>query len=183
MKNYILLSLIFWVGYSCIGREKTEETILRKVTRDYIKAFSDQFPETIVMEDMLDNIHILIWEESLDVNNVLQFKEECKDSINSDLRLFTIFYGNSYSDVNIENLSRIWKEGKYYVLFSSLQGPYLNEEVIPKELQRVSDHRLIKEDTEWLVAICKKNMKYKVIPNPYSLPPNCIEELNNFKCE
>lgn len=184
MRNYLLISLVLSVCYSCSG-EKPEEAILRKVTQDYIKANSDRFSETIVAEEMLDNIHIKIWEETNDTINDLQLiKElECNDTIDSDLRLYSIFYTNSFSDVYIEKLSRIWKEGKYYVLFYSLRGPYLEEEDIPKELQRVSNIRLLEEDRTWIIAICNKNKKYKVIPNPYNLPFNCIEELNSFSCE
>ena len=185
MRNYLLIILVLSIGYSCSGKEKSEDAILRKVTRDYIKAFSDRFDNAIVMEEMLDNIHIIIKEESNDTINELSLmrEEECSDTINHNLRLYSIFYANSFSYINSEKLSRIWKEGKYYVLFYSLHGPYLKDEDIPKELQRVSNPRFSEEDTEWVIAICDKNMKYRVIPNPYYLPFNCIEELNNFSCE
>ena len=185
MKNYLLIILVLSIGYSCSGKEKSEDDILRKVARDYIKAFSDRFDSAIVAEGMLDNIHIKIWEESNDTINDLSciMEEECNDTIDNDLRLYSIFYMNSISDVCIEKLSQIWKEGKYYVLFYSLQGPYLEKEDIPTELQRVSKIRLLEEDTEWVIAICDKNMKYRVIPNPYYLPFNCLEELSSFSCE
>lgn len=168
MRNYYWIFLILLIGYSCSGKVKSDEDILKKVSRNYIKSMSHRFNRAIAWEEMLDNIHLTIRESPSNKNG---------------LRLYYISYGNSFSDNNIEKISQVWKEGKYYVLFYSLRGPYLKQEDIPKELQRVSNTQFIEEDIDWLVAVCKKNMKYLTITETYNLPLEYIDELNNFSCE
>jgi hypothetical protein len=168
MRIYFLIFLFLLFGCSCSGKIKTEEDILKKITRDYIKTYSHRFGRTIAMEEMLDNIHIIVEEDTAKIDGV---------------RLFYIFYGNSFSYNNIEKLSRIWEEGKYYVLFYSFEGPYLSKYDVPKELQRAIKNPFIEEDIEWIVVICEKNKKYQVITEIYNMPLKYIDELNNFSCE
>ena len=171
-----VLLLVFFLS-SC-SREDKDVKILKKVSKDYVTAFSNDFESAI---------------KSLKENSIVVEIRETDPEEYLSLRypnysIYVFLYVNDFDrDIKRGEIpSKLFYVKGYPVALYSNHLPAMKRSDIPESVFRKKEEGIWVDDgCTWYVVICKKSHKYKVLPDPYLQPDSVIfgQGLKDFSCD
>ena len=177
VKYYLYILLICFLHLSC-SREDKDVRILKKISKDYVTAFSSEFERVT-----------RIFKENSIVIVILQMdRYRNLSTLYPDYSIYVFFYTNDLKS-NIENNeipSKLFYVKDYPVALYSDHIPPMKKSDIPESVfRKKNEGTWVDDGCDWYVVICKKNHKYKVLPNPYLQPDSVIfgQGLKDFSCD
>ena len=201
MKKLICIFLLISISAYPSGSYDKYLTILKKVAEEYIIDHENQILELKKKWQLSKAIiDIEVTASALSPDDTPPFPlppydEETKRKIEEvekkthhypDVKMYTISWQSYYKeDKSSKTPSFFFYIRGYPVMIFDSDQPSIGKGVVPKKLRRNSDmdSRLIIEDLDWTIVICKETNKYKVIKKSMFMGVDpIIEELDQFSC-